>query len=236
MINSTLMTNLLKLAASQVDIDIYQRLMAYSILKKAFKDIESARVFKTKQDLWRECITNQVGISNKIAYAEFGVYKGYSINFFAQHNLNNESIFIGLDSFEGLPESWGPVAKGTFSTKGIIPKTNDSRVSFIKGLFQNTFDDLFARLLKAETLVIHYDADLYSSTLFALAKIDNLKKSYIAIFDEFTGHETRALYNYIQVYNASVSFIGKTIDNGYPSQVMCKIVPNIIRKPTPPQL
>jgi hypothetical protein len=74
-----------------------------------------------------------------------------------------------------------------------------------------------------ENLVVHYDADLYSSTLFALTKIDILKQDYIAVFDEFTGDETRALYDYMDAYNVSVEFYSKTFWSGYPFQVACKI-------------
>ena len=111
---------------------------------------------------------------------------------------------------------------------GAIPSVADKRVSFIKGWFQDTWGQLHSRLAnsKSETLVVHYDADLYSSTLFALCMIDSLKKSYVAIFDEFTGHETRALYNYCQAFNAKVSFIGKTTFESAPNQLVCRIVPN----------
>ncbi len=118
--------------------------------------------------------------------------------------------------------------KGAFSTNGKIPSNNDGRVSFIKGWFQNswaTLEEKLSSINDLENLIVHYDADLYSSTLFVLTKMDALKKSYIAIFDEFTGHETRALYNYCQAYGAEVEFYGKTILNGYPSQVVCRIAP-----------
>ena len=62
--------------------------------------------------------------------------------------------------------------------------------------------------------------------LFALTKIDLLRKPYIAIFDEFTGHETRALFNYCQSYGATAKFLGKTILKGYPNQVVCQITPS----------
>jgi hypothetical protein len=216
--------------ASKVDIGTYEGMMAYSILETVFQEIYSIPIFKKREQLWDECIEKQVGNSAKLTYVEFGVHEGYSIKYFAQKNLNKESIFIGLDSFEGLPEDWGTMPKGTFDTKGVIPKIDDSRISFIKGLFQDTWNELYrqlASLASADMLVVHYDADLYSSTLLSLSNIDSLKKSYIAIFDEFTGHETRALYNYSQAFNASVSFIAKTVmETKYPSQVMCRITPH----------
>jgi O-methyltransferase len=102
---------------------------------------------------------------------------------------------------------------------------NEGRVKFIKGWFQNTGDQLVAALSAVGQLIVHYDADLYSSTFFALTKIDSLKRPYLAIFDEFAGHEARALRNYQQSYNPSIKFEAKTIAAGYPVRVLCRIAP-----------
>jgi hypothetical protein len=85
---------------------------------------------------------------------------------------------------------------------------------------------LSPRIHLHKELIVHYDADLYSSTLFALTKIDALKKPCIAIFDEFIGHETRALYDYLQAYNTDIFFLGQTTYTGYPMQVMPRIIPH----------
>lgn len=220
------MKSMLRWLAATVDIDTYQRLMAYSILRCAFKDLASCPNFQGREALWEQCIAAYGGESQTITYVEFGVHEGYSIEYFARRNHSIASSFIGLDSFEGLPEQWGILRKGHFDTSGGLPNVSDGRVEFIKGWFQNTYTELYARLVNVNHLVVHYDADLYSSTLFALNAMDGLKRSYLAIFDEFTGHETRALYNYIQAYNATVRFRGKTLSAGYPSQVLCEIVPN----------
>jgi hypothetical protein len=116
--------------------------------------------------------------------------------------------------------------KGSFDAGGAIPHIDDARVSFIKGWFWDTWPQLGAHVARqSENLIVHYDADLYSSTLFALAKIDTVGKAYTAIFDEFTGHEARALHNYVQSHGAKVNFIGKIIVNGYPVHVSCSITP-----------
>jgi O-methyltransferase len=217
---------------SKVDISVYERMFASAVFETAFSDVYRMPTFKMREQLWDECIDKQVGSSMKMTYVEFGVHKGDSIRCFAEKNVNPESAFIGLDSFEGLPEDWGAMPKGSFDTRGKIPDSNDSRVSFIKGWFQDTWSALYSQLQTKtlDSLVVHYDADLYSSTLFALSQIDSLKKSYIAIFDEFPGHEARALYNYCQAYNASVSFIAVTVsDRSAPqaTQVMCRITPHL---------
>ncbi len=223
------MKNIIKKIFSKLNVDTYQRLLAYSILRNHFNSLSSCPIYTKREVLWDSVIKSYIKDNDRIIYIEFGVHKGYSLNYIAKINTNEESIFIGLDSFEGLPEDWGTIMKkGTFNTDGRIPSTDDSRVSYIKGWFQNTWEDLEKKLLSIgniENFVVHYDADLYSSTLFALSKIDTLKKTYIAIFDEFTGHETRALFNYCEAYSAKVDFLGQTIDYNYPCQVVCRITP-----------
>lgn len=227
------MKQLIKFIASKIGVDTYQRLMTYAILENAFKPIYKVPVYAKRELLWDECIHRQLGNNSKITYVEFGVHAGYSIKYFAQKNVHPESTFIGLDSFEGLPEAWERMPKGTFDKQGKPPETDDPRIVFIKGWFQDTWDPLHAHLRNADNLVVQYDADLYSSTLFALTKIDSLKKSYLAIFDEFTGQEARAIYNYAQAYLASVQFIGCTLwertlwDRAYPNQVVCRITPRV---------
>jgi hypothetical protein len=215
----------LKMLAAQPPIETYQRLLAYSILKREFEGLRSAPSFENRECLWRECLRTQFKEDARITYVEFGVYEGASIRRFSEMNRNPDSRFFGLDSFEGLPEEWAGLPKGTYSAHSRIPDIDDRRVSFIKGLFQDTWEELRARLGNAQNLIVHYDADLYSSTLFALSAMDVFKTGYIAIFDEFIGHEARALYNYRQAYNASVAFLGKTVVNRYPWQIMCRITP-----------
>ena len=57
--------------------------------------------------------------------------------------------------------------------------------------------------------------------------MDILKKSYYAIFDEFFGHKSKALSDYLTSYQAEVEFIAKKSNDplGKLSQVLCKISP-----------
>lgn len=211
---------------SRISVDAYQRPLAYAIQSGPFAEVRSTPTFTKREELWLENVPR----NESVTLVEFGVHNGYSLNYFSQYNRHPDSRFIGLDSFEGLPENWGSMKAGTFSRNGEIPTSTDSRLSFIKGWFQDTWDELNASLINRTNIIIHYDADLYSSTLFALTKIDSLRANYTAIFDEFWGHETRALYNYMQAYGASISFLGKTQHNGYPAQVACRISPRLLKQ------
>ncbi len=224
------MRSLIKSLAGTVSVETWERLSAYSILRSKLRSISRAVIFETREQLWEKCLNDCVGKDVPMTFVEFGVHEGYSINFFASKNANNESAFIGLDSFEGLPEAWvsAGMPKGSFGVAGAIPSVLDSRVHFIKGWFQNTSEQLLKSVKEkgAQQLVVHYDADLYSSTLFALSQIASLRRPYYAIFDEFIGHETRALYNFMQAFNADVEFLAKTMWKGsFPQQVLCKISP-----------
>lgn len=218
------MKRLLKQIAGMCSPEIVERFLAHSLLSIYLKQgLDGAKKIRSREKLWDHVIDN-VGQKKPLVYLEFGVWKGYSIKFFADKLTNPLSIFIGSDSFEGLPEDWGARPKGSFDTGGEVPITNDSRISFAKGWFQNTFDDVIASVRPHhKSFLVHFDADVYSSTLFLLTKLDDVANEYWAIFDEFLGHESRALWNYVQAYGASVEFLAATYERGYPMQVFCKI-------------
>ena len=79
-----------------------------------------------------------------------------------------------------------------------------------------------------DEIIIHYDADLYSSTLYCLTQLHYKLNFYYAIFDEFTGDESRALSNYISSYGAKVTFLARTRNKyNHTQQLFCKIEPTI---------
>lgn len=141
--------------------------------------------------------------SGPVDYLEFGVWKGATILYWAEINKNPQSRFFGFDSFEGLPEQWGDYAKGHFSTAGTLPITNDTRVSFVKGWFQDTVPTFLKQFESRNRLVVHVDADLYSSTLFLLSSLNHLFiPDTVLIFDEFYDclHEFRAWRDYTSAF------------------------------------
>jgi hypothetical protein len=207
-------------------VNLYQRPLAFSIVYNEFPSLQETKKCLVREELWNDAL-RLVGEA-PISFVEFGVLEGYSIKYFASKNNNEKSSFIGLDSFVGLPDAWDGIPKGTLDVGGNVPVTNDSRVAFIKGWFQDTSFMLMDHLKRntSKPLIVHFDADLYSSTLFALTEIDSLKKEYFAIFDEFAGHESRALYNYIQSHSAKVTFLGRVMFDYQPWCVLCKIEPH----------
>jgi hypothetical protein len=105
-----------------------------------------------------------------ITYLEFGVYEGTSLLWWVDHVNDPGARFVGFDTFTGLPEQWNESAEaGAYSASGNRPHTDDTRVSFQVGLFKDTLPGFVAHQFhRSERVVVHLDADLYGSTLFAL--------------------------------------------------------------------
>ncbi|MCX6600392.1 MAG: macrocin O-methyltransferase [bacterium] len=146
-----------------------------------------------------------------IDYLEFGVYEGETLGIWIKQNQSSGSHFFGFDSFEGLPEDWSNFSffmkKGTFSTEGKLPVIGDRRVRFVKGLFQVSLGEFLSSFTPRNKLVIHCDADLYSSTLYVLASLDRLiTTGTIIVFDEFDAvlHEFKAFHDYLCAFNRKV--------------------------------
>ena len=139
--------------------------------------------FSCRKDHYAQIYNSEVH-NKEIVYLEFGVFKGDSIKWWIMKNSNPDSRFYGFDTFEGLPEKWGSYTKGDFYSN--IPDIIDVRLKFIKGLFQDTLHSFLKDVELNKRLVIHLDADLFSSTLFVLTSLAPfLKKGDIILFDEF---------------------------------------------------
>ncbi len=149
-------------------------------------------------------IQSSIICNEKIDYLEFGVYQGESMQEWCRLNTNQDSRFFGFDTFEGLPETWTAAQKkGAFNVGGVLPQIADPRVSFVKGLFQESLYPFLDDFRPRGRLVIHFDADLYSSTLFCLAAMDRfLSAGSVLMFDEFydLSNEFAAFLSYTRAF------------------------------------
>jgi hypothetical protein len=167
-----------------------------------------------------------------MTYLEFGVHEGWSMGEIVGRFSHPGARFCGFDSFEGLPESWGGFLPGRFSTGGITPSSRDPRVSFVKGWFQNTLPGFLATHPIAQPVLINFDADIYSSTLFVLASLRSYVSEYWFIFDEFNWDESVALYDYVRAFPVELEFIACTKDeNGAPIQLLGRLRNTIYEPP-----
>lgn len=173
-----------------------------------------------RQILWRDTL-ERVG-QTEILLLEFGVWTGQSMSQLAGINADPSSRFYGFDSFEGLPEDWRGMAAERFDVGGVMPKFDDQRVKLVKGWFHDSLPpmmDELADIARNRALVVHFDADLYSSTLYLLFELGSRFKRYHFIFDEFSGHETRALFNYMQATGATAEYFYRLDWQGFPQIV-----------------
>jgi O-methyltransferase len=193
--------------------------------KTAFSDFY--RPFRNYHDRLKlySHISKAEGLDFKaIHYFEFGVASGVSFSWWLNENKNPNSLFWGFDTFEGLPEDWHFHKKGSFNHD--VPTIEDARGKFVKGLFQDTLFDFLAKYPSDNqaTRVLHLDADLYSSTLFALTMLaPYLKNGDILFFDEFNipNHEFAAWSDFVRSYYIKYEAIG-AVNNYY--QTAFKII------------
>jgi tetratricopeptide (TPR) repeat protein len=115
---------------------------------------------------------------------ELGVRFGASIRFIAGRA---RQIVHGLDSFQGLPEAWGPLPAGTYSTRGELPEVPPN-VELHVGDFSRTLPVLLARE-PGPLRFANVDCDLYRSTLVALDVLaDRIVPGTVLCFDEYLAY------------------------------------------------
>jgi tetratricopeptide (TPR) repeat protein len=116
---------------------------------------------------------------------EFGVRFGNTIRQLA--GLTPQKIY-GFDSFEGLPEVWHHEPKGSYTTRGEIPKV-PSNVELIQGWFDQTLPK-FLETHSGPVRLVNVDCDIYSSTKTVLdALAPRIVPGTVIIFDEYIGNE-----------------------------------------------
>ena len=168
-----------------------------------FNDFYLAQWDYQKRFALYEFLLSSEKLNEPVQYLEFGVAAGRSFKWWVEHNANKESRFYGFDTFTGLPEDWNVFKAGAMSTGGVLPDVTDERAQFIKGLFQDSLPEFLKSFERKHRLLIHLDADLYSSTLYVLTMLHPyLKKDDLLIFDEFAVPQSEflAFTNFVQAY------------------------------------
>jgi hypothetical protein len=164
------------------------------------KKCEYSDFYSYKFDYSKRCglyehVIQSQNLNTGIDYLEFGVAKGLSFKWWVNRITDPDARFYGFDTFSGLPENWGPFKKGDMNNGNNPPEIAGNRHHFYQGLFQQTLIPFLNGYKPGRRKVIHMDADLYSSTLFALTLLTPfLKAGDILFFDEFNVpmHEFKA--------------------------------------------
>jgi hypothetical protein len=217
-----LIKSALKKIAACIDVQTYQRASTHRMLRSLLPRFAAARRCGRREEVWDAAIA-RIGADTPVLYLEFGVFEGYSIRYFSERLHNPASRFFGFDSFEGLPEQWAGMNAGTFSTNGRMPQIADPRVSFVRGWFQDSLpgflDDRSHDAPAGGTVFVHFDADLYSSTLFLLATLWSRFGGYDFCFDEFMGHELRAVHDAAGAFPSETEYLAYDLQGGFPTHV-----------------
>jgi hypothetical protein len=153
--------------------------------------------------------------SERVLYLEFGVFQGVSLRHWCGLLQNPLSSLHGFDSFYGLPERWNALmGPGTCNLDGRVPHFDDKRVVLHPGWFKDTLPSFVASFLpEYDRLVVHLDADLYSSTSLVLSALeDKVIPGTILIFDEFSDrdHELRAFDEFLERTGHRFGILGAT--------------------------
>ncbi len=193
-----------------------------------YTDIEHqvGRAINMKKIVDEICIKNLSG-----DVIEFGTYKGLGLCllnqfFFENKYSNNNRLFIGVDSFEGLPHSSNIWKKGQFSdaemekTQNFIIKESNNQInlSLIKAFFEDKNLNKKIYDLTNDLILVHFDADLGSSTKSALSIIEKFiierKKPIYFLFDDWGDYpeEVPKAYNsWLEKMSKVISFKSKEI-------------------------
>jgi hypothetical protein len=169
----------------------------------------------------RDFVLETIG-DNRITYLEFGVAEGNSMREIISRFQNLESKFFGFDSFVGLPENWSPhlgseFPAGTFSASDNAPNMSDKRVSFVKGWIQNTLPSFLSSsdIGGPWPHLVHFDADLYSATLFILTTLWHFLPEYYFMMDEYPYDEIIALRDFANSYPVEIKILSDHHDKTF---------------------
>lgn len=152
-------------------------------------------------------------ITGPVELLEFGVFDGTSLRWW-RANLPPGSRVVGFDSFHGLPARWNDRhPAGAFDRGGVAPQFGDESIELIAGLFEETLAGFLDRWTRRFPVVVHLDADLYSSTAFVLRSLrGRIGPRPILVFDEFWDirHEHRAFDEFCERGRLRYEFLAVT--------------------------
>tara|TARA_B100001750_G_C15384895_1_gene534377 strand:- start:193 stop:900 length:708 start_codon:yes stop_codon:yes gene_type:complete len=177
-------------------IDYLKKSALKNSVKTFYKHMINATIIEDKEKFRIWCLNYSLNnpITGPKIFAEFGVFKGSSINNFAK--VLDDQIIYGFDSFRGLEEDWGlNNLKGKMDLEGSLPKV-EKNVRIIVGKIQDTLNK-FLNETKGNFQFIHLDMDTYIPTNFILSNIRRrLKKNTIILFDELHGYTAWETHEY----------------------------------------
>jgi len=153
---------------------------------------------------------------------EFGTWQGLGMIYLSNIFDNYKMKYIGIDSFEGLPDSSTIWTKESFNDtseqnarKNILQfgKVEPENLHLIKGWFDEPIVKKKLSTLSDNILLVHLDADLGSSTKVALDLIEGFlalrEKPLYLLFDDWGCHPDEvpdAFWNWVIKNHSKYNF------------------------------
>jgi Methyltransferase domain len=148
-------------------------------------------------------------------WIELGVAKGRSTRAIMRTaaRQGRRPQLHAFDSFQGLPEDFiAGVGKGAFATSP--PSFRDANITLHIGWFRDSLP-AFAASLREQIGFIHFDADLYSSTMTAFEALSShIGPGTVLLFDEYWNfdgcyeHEFHAFQDFLAYSRLGFRYLG----------------------------
>lgn len=175
-----------------------------------YENHPNAKLFHSREHLWKS-FGDTLGESEWIGF-EFGVASGDATRIFMKMPYAVNCLqWNGFDTFLGLPDAWGDLPKGAFSTGGTPPSIKNTIVEWHVGLIQETCTNINSLDLLDKKFIVVFDFDLYSATKAAWDVVSKfLKSGDIIYFDEAYETDEAKMINEIIESNLELEIIGYT--------------------------
>ncbi|MEQ9369028.1 MAG: hypothetical protein RIG63_08345 [Coleofasciculus chthonoplastes F3-SA18-01] len=151
--------------------------------------------------------------------AEFGVFRGHSINKCA--SIIPERQWYGFDSFEGFESDWNTyqdnysVHKTAFSLKGGLPKLEHENISLIKGYYSQSLPKFLSGLTPDQYFsLVHIDCDIFEAAKCIFQNLGNrFIPGTIIVLDESVGlcgisDVLKAFYDFVRTNDIKFQWLG----------------------------
>lgn len=168
--------------------------------------------FHSREKLWAAVLHEYLNLP--WIGIELGVASGDSTT--AISKLQNFDLCVewnGFDTFQGLPEAWGDLPKGAFSTAGKPPAIKGDKFHWYIGDVENTIEELDSNYLQTQRIFLIFDLDLYKPSKIAWEKAQTfLKSGDVIYFDEaYEADEGRLIREIYEQKKIKLIPIGYTI-------------------------
>lgn len=160
-----------------------------------YENYPDARLFHSREILWKS-FGDDLGDSDWVGF-EFGVASGDATKTFMKMPYAANCLqWNGFDTFLGLPDAWGDLPSGAFSTGGNPPLIQNLNIKWHIGFIQETSVNISTLNFLDKKFLVVFDFDLYSATRAAWDGISKfLKAGDIIYFDEaYEADEARMIY------------------------------------------